>query len=676
MSASPAPPIPDNPTLAHRKEIDGLRSIAVLAVVLYHFGVPGLSGGFVGVDVFFVISGFLIGAILLKELGETGRISLARFYSRRFRRLAPAFFAMVAVTALVAYFIVLPFELREFGKTVIASTVYLSNVYFYGQSGYFDSASEEKFLLHTWSLSVEEQFYVFLPLCLLLFCRRTRWVLPVLCIFFAASLAANLIFTPLSHSAAFFLFPFRAWEMLAGVLLAAWGLHKGETWAHGAWASWAGLVLVVGGILLIKPGEAFPGFQVIAPVAGTALLIWNGKGNNPVNRLLSMRGPVFIGLLSYSLYLWHWPILTLSLYWSVEYSGPMEMITWLAFTGIVSWASWRFIEAPVRQLPLKRYSVIFGAAATGSITALAIGAVFYKGEGLPERFSPAVQTHIRASQDFLQDWSRCTVPANGPFEGIEICPVGPEGTPTFLAWGDSHLRALKEGLDLAAHEAERPGLIIWKAGCPPFFDIEKEENTATRFENASCRIQNDQIRRALASEDNLTDVLLVGRWSYYAEGTGTGDGVEERIALSGADGSALEGNDTPYLAGLRHTLIEMVGMGKGVFLLRQPPEIPHYSSVRVARATAHRRIDAGETDMIINVPRSSVEARVATSEAPFDTLSSDGLATILDSWPWFCGDAACSAVVGDQAVYFDNNHITNTGAIHLRGVLAPLFERD
>ena len=176
----PSAPAAGHGTLPYRSDIDGLRAVAVLGVLFYHFGVPGVVGGFVGVDVFFVISGFLIGGILWREYDCTGRIRLSQFYIRRFRRLAPAFFTMAFVTAVFAWALLLPFEFREFGKQLIASTVYLSNALFFRQAGYFDTVSEEKPLLHTWSLAVEEQFYIFLPLFILLFARNRRVLLVAL----------------------------------------------------------------------------------------------------------------------------------------------------------------------------------------------------------------------------------------------------------------------------------------------------------------------------------------------------------------------------------------------------------------------------------------------------------------------------------------------------------------
>ena len=199
---------------AYRPDIDGLRAIAVLSVVLYHFGLPGVGGGFVGVDVFFVISGFLIGGLLWDELGATGRIRLGAFFLRRIRRLAPAYLAMAAVTLACAWFVLLPLDFREFGQQLVAATVYLANVHLFRDAGYFDSASDQKLLLHTWSLAVEEQFYIVLPPLMLLLARLRAalpWLLAVLGL---VSLGACLAMMDVSPPAAFYLFPFRAWELL------------------------------------------------------------------------------------------------------------------------------------------------------------------------------------------------------------------------------------------------------------------------------------------------------------------------------------------------------------------------------------------------------------------------------------------------------------------------------
>ncbi len=640
--------------------------IAVLAVVLYHFGFPGLAGGFVGVDVFFVISGFLIGGILWRDFEANGRLNLSRFYIRRVKRLAPAYFAMAGATALAAWVILLPFEFREFGKSLIAATVYLSNILFYRGAGYFDIASELKPLLHTWSLSVEEQFYIVVPLMILLLKFSPRAVLGAMIVGFVASLVACVLITPHSQTATFYLFPFRAWELLAGVLLAVTGHRRGADWDIAPWASFAGLTMVLCGIALIQPGEGFPGWQATLPVLGTVLLLANGRNDNAVNRALSMRGPVFIGMISYSLYLWHWPVLILSTYWRGGYAGLYEAAAWMGLAFGLAILSWRFVERPVRELEGIRGRAVLIWLAIPTTAALAFGALAYIKDGLPGRFAPHVRPHIAASAAFLQDWSRCYRPAEGDFQGVEICPIGSEGAPKVLVWGDSHVRAFREGLNLAALEQGTPGWIIWHAGCAPLFDIDKRESYATRAQDAACRRDNDQIRKGLASLTGVSRVLLIGRWSYYAEGRGIGVDEDNTIALSGLGGSnnaqVLNRAIPPTVAELRRHFDE-------VHVLRQVPEVPGYDSRDAARDLAHGRRAAPFT-----VARADLTARIARSEAPWKGEEEAGSIRWIDTHETLCDGDTCGVIQNGESWYFDNNHINNIGAVQMRHLFAPLFQ--
>lgn len=661
--------------LNYRPEIDGLRSIAVLAVIFFHFSVPGLSGGFVGVDVFFVISGFLIGSILWNEYERTGTVSLSRFYVRRFRRLAPAYFAMCAATLIVTLVLLLPFELRQFGKSLLATTVYLSNVFFYSQSGYFDVGAENKILLHTWSLAVEEQFYLFLPLSFLLLGRFRSALVSFLAVTFAVSMVLCIVVTNYSHSATFYLFFFRAWELLAGVLLAILGTKLAATWRYFAAISWGGLTILIGSIVLIEPGTSFPGYQALFPVLGTVLLILNGKHDNIVNRCLAAPVPVLIGLMSYSLYLWHWPILTLSKYYLGRYGGPAEVTMWLTIVCAVSWLSWRYIERPVRNMQGFPPRLLVGSVAMLSAGFVLIGGLLYIQNGLVGRFSQDVRAHIDASQDFLQDWSRCYVPKTGPLASLEVCPIGPKSDePRFLAWGDSHLRAFKEGIDLAAHEKGVPGLLIWRAGCPTLFDIKKQESAATRQEDASCSDANARLKRAVDKLASVRKVLLVGRWSYYAHGEGTGLDVHNKITvlpeLRPGTGKLADVFANALSATVRH----FKAHGKEVFILRQVPEVPKYDSRRVSKLLAHYRLHLGaELDGITSVSKTIVLKRVASSEGAIKQLADRGDVAFLDTWKELCSGDVCSAMKGERSIYFDNNHVTNTGARVLRHVFDPLL---
>jgi len=662
---------PSAPHLAYRPEIDGLRAVAVLAVVLYHFGVPGLGGGFVGVDVFFVISGFLIGGLLWKELDETGRISLGRFYLRRIRRLAPAFIAMAIVTAVAAWLILLPFEFREFGKHLIAATIWLSNVQFWREAGYFDVAAESKVLLHTWSLSVEEQFYIVLPLTLLVLRFSRNVTTGLLVVAWLASAFACIALTPSQPVATFFLFPFRAWELLTGVLLALW-LRGGRGPVPAAFGP-IGLALILASILLVRP-EGFPGWQALVPVAGTAMLLAGAGSGGLVNRLLSQPPAVFVGLISYSLYLWHWPVLVLSRYWRDGYSGPMETVQWLGLSVILATLSWAFVERPLRQtvaIPPLRF---VSGAAMASLGLIAFGAAAFVRDGLPGRFDERARAHIAASQDFLQDWSRCSVPEDGPFAGIEICRIGPDGPPEVVIWGDSHLRALMNGLGLAALEAETPGWIIWRAGCPPLFGIEKEETAATPEQNAQCRAANDQLDAAFRTLDSAERILLVARWSYYAEGTGIGRDAHNLISMWPAPNSAYEAADQARLFGDAITAtVDILGESfSEVHIARQVAEIPDYDSRDIARGLVHGRIDELEVSALSAVGEERLAARVADAEFPIYAIHLSGNAQLIDTWPPLCPER-CSIMISGKPVYFDNNHLTNAGALAIRDLFLPFL---
>jgi len=674
INADPSTGTAPAPHPPYRPEIDGLRAVAVLSVVLYHFGLTSLGGGFVGVDVFFVISGFLIGGILWSELQVTGRIALGRFYLRRVRRLAPAFFAMAIVTTIFATAILLPFEFREYGKSLIAATLWLSNVLFYRGAGYFDIGAENKVLLHTWTLSVEEQFYVFLPLFLLALAAvrfSKTGLIVTLALLWAASLAASLWLTPRMPTATFYLFPFRAWELLSGVLLAIWGIERRAIWrGHPLW-SWLGLALIAGSVVLIRPA-GFPGWQVVIPVAGTVLILLNGSDRNPVNWLLASRGPVFVGLISYSLYLWHWPVLTLSTYWRDGYASLQETALWLFLAVVLSIISWALIERPARRFvptrPLLTGTVLTAAAMLGA------GAMAYLLDGAPGRFGPMARPHIDASGDFLQDWSRCTTPTGGPLAGIETCAIGPDAPPEVLIWGDSHLRAFMDGLAQAADETGTPGMIIWHAGCPPLFGLSKTESAATGTEDQDCLTDTETLRAALPGMDGIARVLLIGRWTYYAEGTGTGRDLHNTIALRPAPGSDLQGDDQAalYAAAWEATVAELSTHFAQVHVLRQVPELPDYDSRDIARRMAHGRLSGADAMPLFTVRPEVLAARVVDAEAPLTRLASDGAITLIDNWPMLCPDN-CTAMQAGRSLYFDNNHLNNDGARTLRSLFVPFL---
>ena len=501
---------------------------------------------------------------------------------------------------------------------------------------------------------------MFLPLVMLFLARSQKALIGVLTAGFVLSLLACVALTPNSPTATFFLFPFRAWELLAGVLLAIWGQQKGSDWRLHPALSWIGMGLILGGLVFTRAGAGFPGWQVIPTVLGTVLVLANGQDQNTVNALLRTRSAVFVGLISYSLYLWHWPVAVLSLYVRGSYAGVAEVTGWIALSVGLAVLSWRFVERPTRHSAwwtLPRTLVGVGAA---SAIALALGAWAFKTNGLPDRYPAEVRTHIAASGDFLQDWSRCSTATDGPLAGVETCAIGPEGPPEVLFWGDSHLRALMDGIAAVAHDAKVPGLIIWHAGCPPLFDVSKRESAATPAQDADCKADTAALRQALPTM-GLRDVVLVGRWAYYAEGTGTGRDAENRITL------LPEGDQTAqFEAALSETVTELSGFAD-VHVLRQIPEVPHYDSRQTARDLAHGRA-AGVAETFV-----TALAEVETRQASSDPAVRASGAQILDPRPYFCTEV-CSVMQNGQSLYFDNNHLTNSGAYHLAPLFLPVLE--
>lgn len=662
----------------YRREIDGLRAIAVLAVVLYHFAVPGLKAGFVGVDVFFVISGFLIGGMLWSELLEAGRIDLGQFYLRRIRRLAPAFFAMGAACAVIGWFVLLPYEFRNFGKELIASSLWMSNVLFYREAGYFDFGADSRVLLHTWSLSVEEQFYLFLPLLLsaLALARvGPKVILGILIAVWAGSLLACVALTAGYPVMTFYLFPFRAWEMLSGVLLAIWLRDAALTLRLQAVLASAGFLLLAASFLLIR-NASFPGWQAMLPVAGSAALLAGAKGarGNP-GAVLSHPAMVFIGLISYSLYLWHWPLLILSRYWRGQYASPLETAGWLALVFVVAALSWRFVEQPFRRNRRITAPVLLSSAAVAACATLSVGAATFLADGLPDRFSRDTQVYIAASAGFLQDTSRCRRPEDGPLAGIRTCAIGPDGRPEFLIWGDSHLRAQMDGLAMAAREAGRPGMIIWHAGCPPLFGLAKHESAATPDQDRTCADDNRRIRAAIRQYPSIRRLLLVGRWAYYADGKGVGRDAHNLITLSPETGSGLPrgvSQSALFGAALKLTVAELKGEGHEVYLLRQVPEMPQFDSVRVARDLAYGRLTPDQARVLASVRMPALRDRNRLAEVPIGQLVADRQVRLIDPWPRLCRNS-CSGMVQGASLYFDNNHMTYEGSVRLHDLFIPFM---
>jgi peptidoglycan/LPS O-acetylase OafA/YrhL len=340
--------------VSYRPDIDGLRAIAVLSVVFCHAGV-GLPGGYVGVDVFFVISGYLITSLILKELKQE-TFSLADFWERRIRRILPALVAVTIAALLAGWFLLMPEAYASLGKSVAALALLISNVQFWRDTGYFEAAAEEKPLLHTWSLAVEEQFYLFVPVFLLLLARTSRLhrAVALLTLAMIVSFGLSIYGTHRHPDATFYLLPSRAWELFVGALLAfvPIGWLTGSTRCKELAAA-LGLALILIPCVLYDQSTRFPGLAAVPPVLGTALLIWSGNTSTaglPItNRCLTWRPFVAVGLISYSLYLWHWPLLAFARSQSISPLSYIDRFQLIAASLLIGAISWRYVELPFRS---------------------------------------------------------------------------------------------------------------------------------------------------------------------------------------------------------------------------------------------------------------------------------------------------------------------------------------
>ncbi len=370
--------------MKYRPEIDGLRALAVVPVIFFHAGLPFFSGGFVGVDIFFVISGYLITSIILSEM-QAGTFTLARFYERRARRILPALFLILFLSFIAAFFILRPVDMKEFSASMAAAATFLSNVFFWRHSGYFDGLAELKPLLHTWSLGVEEQYYILYPLFLIAAWRLGRKkILFMLAALFVLSLTAAHLGALNHSSGVFFLLPTRCWELLLGIF-AAFYLSRGQVKQFSQKTNTIlgllGLVMIAAGIILFDENTLTPGLPLLLPTLGTVLIILFAKEGTIPARLLSFQPIVLIGLISYSAYLWHQPLLAFAKYQANGMISPVILAALCALTFILSYFSWRWIEQPVRRKNHFTRRFIFTASAAGIVFFTALGAAGYMTQG-------------------------------------------------------------------------------------------------------------------------------------------------------------------------------------------------------------------------------------------------------------------------------------------------------
>lgn len=652
--------------MKYRPDIDGLRTVAVVPVVLFHAGVAGFGGGFVGVDIFFVISGYLITSIIQSELAEN-RFSVAKFYERRARRILPALFAVMISCLVTGWFTLTPTDYQHMGESVLAALLFVSNIWFWQNSGgYFQGATDYLPMLHTWSLAVEEQFYIFFPLFLMALHRISRsLLLPATLAVVALSLMLAIWATPKMPSASFYLLPTRIWELGFGSLLALGFLPQQMNRIMRELVAAAGLLAIGIPIVVFDGTTDFPGLAALPPVLGAALIILAGSGGpSLVGRLLSVRPMVFIGLLSYSLYLWHWPIMAFARNWLFSVELP---IAWKAGTVVASfvaaWVSWHFVERPFRK-PAYAGGFSRGRIFTGSGVGIAgigimAGMVVISAGAASQRFSDEQLGRI-ASIKRYEPGERCF----GARPGKELCAFGKQDQlPTWLLWGDSHAKSL---LPVIADIAEREGrkLVFASAPtCPPLLGIDQSHTFGP------CGRYRKDIMQQIEAMESLQTVIVAARWPRYVEGTRLASEGKSTLVLYPEGNTANSGNSSRNAAlveqGLRRLRDRVLHSGKRLILVGSVPEIPWDVPSSIKGHILFGR----------SIPEdpafSEITGRQDRTNTILERVASMAGITLVAIAERIC-TPACPTHDASAVYYRDNNHLTPVGARLL--VSAPLEE--
>ncbi len=563
--------------LDYRPEIDGLRALAVLPVMLFHGGIAGFSGGFVGVDVFFVISGYLITSIILAEMSR-GEFTLASFYERRARRILPALFLVILCCLPVAWMWMLPIELQEFGQSVLGVVMFLSNFLFFQGAGYFGSNVELVPLIHTWSLAVEEQFYLLYPLLLIMLYRFGIASIASLLVFITIlSLCLSGFFSASMPDFSFYLLPARAWELffgaLAGIYLATNPESARPLWLNNLVSS-IGLALIVYAVLTFDSITVFPGWAALIPVVGTVLIVLFAQAQTWVNSLLRLRPLVFIGLISYSAYLWHQPLFVFARLRSFDAPGAELYLVLIVVSLLLAWLSWRFVETPFRNRQQISRTQAMRTVTYAAIGLLGVGITLDSNEGYPSRLPESYTAMLAQSFAVNPRQGECN---SGP--GIvplrERCVYGNSENITVAVWGDSHADALAFGLGDVLAGVGRGLIEHAHNACPPATGLLRPGR------QDACHEFNEEVVSWLGQNPAIDAVVLLSRWSLYLEGTAFDNGEGGVESISGVYAVPANAQDLELDSELRkqriadlyvEQVLALMEMGKRVVLVHPVPE--------------------------------------------------------------------------------------------------------
>jgi peptidoglycan/LPS O-acetylase OafA/YrhL len=651
--------------LHYRADIDGLRAVAVVPVVLFHAGVPGFGGGFIGVDIFFVISGFLISSIIASEI-DAGKFSIARFYQRRIRRIFPALIAVIAFSFFAGFLLLTPSDLLTLGESIVATSLFVSNVFFWQHANYFSAPLHENPLLHTWSLSIEEQFYLFYPLFLVVVSKLVRPNRTILvCFICLMSFLLCAVVVYYKQSASFYMGPTRAWELLIGGLIALGTIPGPRTSLTSSVVAGTGVIFIGLSVFFYTATTRFPGLTALPPVLGAAFIIWSGQHQYTIIHRCLAAGPfTLVGKASYSLYLWHFPLFAFASYVQVKELGFISIIALCGLSFLLSLISLQFIERPFRSATesaamRRRVAVCVCAMVTVSAGGLAAAL----SHGFPSRLDSTAARYLDAEKDIDRFHMNCMSVGDRIVPPDRACHLGAANVqPSVLLWGDSHAAVSATALEQAAIRHNAAFLFAASVDCPIGVGFTIEPRTGS-FVSAPayqyCGEYNRLMLGLAANTPNIKAVVLSARWTNWRvgeRGTPAEGPVDIRLRDEMGVAQSIGDNRFIFSRGFESLVKALLALKKTVWIVGPLPE----PSVRIPKALyiGHLGLDNTNLEIAAAEFTKKNEFILGLFRAIADKYS------VRFIWPnkALCGEDLCPVVEDGMPLFLDDNHLSVYGA--------------
>ena len=645
--------------LAYRADIDGLRAIAILSVVVFHAELGFLTGGFVGVDVFFVISGFLISSIVLKE-AQSGTFSILNFYKRRTLRIFPALFTVIAACFIAGWFLFPPREYKEFAHSALAAAAYYANFYFDNQSDYFAADAITMPLLHTWSLAVEEQFYVLAPGLLLLAVRFPRHAKAAFLLLFATSLVFSHVLIGKDASKAFYMLPSRAFELMTGTALAMGLVPSIRNRLFAEAAGLAGLALIAAATLFYSASTPFPGLAALVPCLGAALLIHaNRHVQTATARLLSTPAVVFIGKVSYSFYLWHWPVLVFAVFRYGEGLGTPARLCLMGAAFAASVVSYYLVEQPARHRGTRLKAVTVLVIGALAILAVLGARKIARSPGLDAwRLPEQTLTFVEQNPVRLDNRGIClnrTVSEKSP--GLD-CITGVADAPVeFMLFGDSHARAIANMVSEIAVKNEKAGYLLTRDGCAPLMSLDAVQRQ--KFPKCAEHFAVFEERFATPS---LKVAVMAARWAVYENGEPMPNEWKrpfELLALTKEESRPV------FEAMMTATVQKFLDSGRRVVFVGPVPELEFNVPSEMTKALMQGKQPE------FWWPRSDFDKRQKDMLAFLARLDAMDGVDVIYPHDVLCDAERCRTADDGKALYIDDDRLSPAGV----ALIAPMLEK-